>query len=102
MSLLTREGEVVIAKRIEAGEQEIQLEVGRSPVFLNYAIELSEALKEGVVRVRDLFADDDASAEGDSASESDDDASEDLEEVDEESAEANASAEEERDKEAVL
>src|SRR5690606_24820759 len=39
VSLLTREGEVVIAKRIEEGQKEILSEVGRSPVALSYAIE---------------------------------------------------------------
>ncbi|MCB0325905.1 MAG: hypothetical protein KDD69_20150, partial [Bdellovibrionales bacterium] len=39
VSLLTREGEVVIAKRIEEGQHEVQYEVGRSPVALTYVIE---------------------------------------------------------------
>ena len=60
VSLLTREGEVVIAKRIEEGQKEILREVGRSPVALSYAMELAEGLKEETVRVRDLFADDDS------------------------------------------
>jgi RNA polymerase primary sigma factor len=55
VSLLTREGEVVIAKRIEEGQLEIMREVNRSPVTLEYIIELAEGLKEGTVRVRDLF-----------------------------------------------
>ena len=63
VSLLTREGEVVIAKRIEEGQKEVLREVGSSPVTLAYAVELAEALKEGAVRVRDLFADDDSSSE---------------------------------------
>ena len=69
VSLLTREGEVVIAKRIEEGQLEVLREVGSSPVALAYAIELAEALKEGTVRVRDLFADDDSSNETESEEE---------------------------------
>ena len=62
VSLLTREGEVVIAKKIEKGQQDIEEEVYRTPVALSYIIELGEDLKEGRVRVRDLF-DDDTSSE---------------------------------------
>src|SRR5262249_42318811 len=63
VSLLTREGEVVIAKRIEEGQLEVLRELRRSPVYLQYILELAEMLKEGTVRVRDLFADEDAAAE---------------------------------------
>lgn len=83
VSLLTREGEVVIAKRIEAGEIEILVEVGRSPVALQYVIELADQLKAGLVRLRDLFADDDTPAE---ESDSDDDSDEDTEGEEEEAA----------------
>jgi len=61
VSLLTREGEVVIAKKIEQGQKDIEEEVYRSPVALSYIIELGEELKEGRVRVRDLFEDDSSS-----------------------------------------
>ena len=74
VSLLTREGEVVIAKRIERGQIEIKEEIGRSPVSLLYVLEIVDGLKEGNVRVRDLFADDDSSdseAEDDSSNDSD-------------------------------
>lgn len=59
VSLLTREGEVVIAKRIEEGQKEVLLEVGRSPVAIVYVMELANGLREETYRVRDLFADDD-------------------------------------------
>jgi len=65
VSLLTREGEVVIAKRIEEGELEISTEMGRSPVTLKYALDLGEALKEGRVRVKDLYDEEDNSQEED-------------------------------------
>ncbi len=80
VSLLTREGEVVIAKRIEEGENEILHEVGRSPVALSYVVELSESLKEGVVRVRDLFADEDTSSENTDEADDDEGEGEDGEE----------------------
>ena len=60
VSLLTREGEVVIAKRIEEGQFEILNEINRSPVTLLYALDLADQLKEGTLRIRDLFGDDDA------------------------------------------
>ena len=63
VSLLTREGEVVIAKRIEDGQIEIRTEIGRSPVSLSYVFDLSEALREDKLRVRDLFAEEEASPE---------------------------------------
>lgn len=61
VSLLTREGEVVIAKRIEEGQKRVQLEVNRSPIAVNYVIDLAEQLKLGAVRVRELFAEEDTS-----------------------------------------
>lgn len=65
VSLLTREGEVVIAKRIEEGEQEISREMGRSPVCIKYALDLGEALKEGRVRVKDLYDEEENAQEED-------------------------------------
>lgn len=69
VSLLTREGEVVIAKRIEEGQLEIQALVNRAPALLSYIIELSEGLENGTVRVRDLFADDDSSQQSEDSEE---------------------------------
>ena len=71
VSLLTREGEVVIAKRIEQGEIEVLREVGSSPVALDYVVELAEALKEGTVRVRDLFIDDTSETETEESNDDD-------------------------------
>src|SRR5437899_9697710 len=42
--LLSREQEVEIAKRIEAGENEVEEEVLGSPVTLDYVIKLGEAI----------------------------------------------------------
>ena len=60
VSLLTREGEVVIAKKIEQGQIDTRRELHRAPLYLSYIIELGELLKEGLVRTKDIFAEDEA------------------------------------------
>jgi len=54
VSLLTREGEVEIAKRIEEGENEVLEILMRSPVGVREILTVGEKLKRGTVRVRDL------------------------------------------------
>lgn len=53
--LLSREQEVEIAKRIEAGEQEVEDEVLKSPVTLDYLIDLGERVEAGDADPRDIF-----------------------------------------------
>jgi RNA polymerase primary sigma factor len=53
--LLTREQEVEIAKRIEAGENEVEEEVLKSPVMLDYIIRLGERIEAGDADLRDIF-----------------------------------------------
>src|SRR5438445_2673487 len=53
--LLSREQEVEIAKRIEAGEQEVEDEVLRSPVTLDYNIRMGELVEIGEADLRDIF-----------------------------------------------
>ena len=54
VSLLTREGEVEIAKRIEEGERRLlELALG-SPVAVPYILELHERIKRGQVRIKDV------------------------------------------------
>jgi RNA polymerase primary sigma factor len=53
--LLSREQEVEIAKRIEAGEQEVEDEVLKSPVTLDYLIDLGERVEAGEADPRDIF-----------------------------------------------
>jgi RNA polymerase primary sigma factor len=60
VSLLTREGEVVIAKKIEQGQLDTRRELHRAPLYLSYIMELGELLKEGLIRTKDIFAEDDA------------------------------------------
>ncbi|MGC4115926.1 MAG: RNA polymerase sigma factor RpoD [Myxococcales bacterium] len=57
VSLLTREGEVEIAKRIEDGEKEVLRAVMGSPLAINEILELGEKLKKGKMRVRDIIKD---------------------------------------------
>ncbi len=54
VSLLTREGEVEIAKRIEEGENEILEILLRSTIGLQEIFNIGEKLKKGTVRARDL------------------------------------------------
>jgi RNA polymerase primary sigma factor len=54
--LLSREQEVEIAKRIEAGEFEVEDEVLRSPVTLDFVIEMGERVEAGEDNLlRDIF-----------------------------------------------
>ena len=53
--LLSREQEVEIAKRIEAGEMEVEDEVLRSPVALDRIIEIAEQIESGEAELRDIF-----------------------------------------------
>jgi RNA polymerase primary sigma factor len=53
--LLSREQEVEIAKRIEAGENEVEEEVLRSAVTLDLVIEMGAQVEAGEADLRDLF-----------------------------------------------
>ena len=53
-SLLTREGEVEICKRIEEGENEILASVVTSPLAIQQIVELGCELREGKLRLKDL------------------------------------------------
>jgi RNA polymerase primary sigma factor len=57
VSLLTREGEVEIAKRIEEGETKVFEVMLGSKVGIAEIIDLSEKLKKGKVRVKDIVKD---------------------------------------------
>lgn len=63
VSLLTREGEVVIAKRIEEGEFEIANEIGRSPIALKYVVDLGDALRDGLVRMKDILEEEESNTD---------------------------------------
>ncbi len=59
VSLLSREGEVEIAKKIEEGEKQVIEEVLSSPLALRYVLELGEKLSRHEVRVREIIKDGD-------------------------------------------
>ena len=55
VSLLTREGEVEIAKRIEQGEKNM-LEIAlRSPVAVPYSLEMYDRVRRAQVRIKDVI-----------------------------------------------
>ena len=56
VSLLTREGEVEIAKRIEAGEEDELRVVLKSPIVWNWLLELGDLIRRGKREVNELFA----------------------------------------------
>jgi RNA polymerase primary sigma factor len=60
VSLLTREGEVEIAKRIEDGELKVFEVILKSKVGLEEILDLGEKLKKGKIRVRDVVKDGEA------------------------------------------
>ncbi len=57
VSLLTREGEVEIAKRIEEGEKEVMRVVLESPLAMQEIQNLAERLKRGKLRIREVLKD---------------------------------------------
>src|SRR5207302_9105583 len=57
VSLLTREGEVEIAKRIEQGEHMILGAILNSPVAVREIIDLGDKLRKHKIRVKDIIRD---------------------------------------------
>jgi RNA polymerase primary sigma factor len=55
VSLLSREGEVEIAKKIENGENQVIKEVLSSPLALTHVLDLGEKLAEREIRVREII-----------------------------------------------
>ncbi len=55
VSLLSREGEVEIAKKIEEGENRVIHEVLSSPLALTYVLDLGEKLAQHEIRVREII-----------------------------------------------
>ncbi len=64
VSLLSREGEVEIAKKIEKGDNQVLHEVLTSPLALTYILSLGDQLADHEIRVREIIKD-----EGDEESE---------------------------------
>ena len=62
--LLTREGEVAIAKRIESGEQRVLTVISGSELALMEIVELGERLAAGTVTLREIVRDGDEDLDG--------------------------------------
>jgi RNA polymerase primary sigma factor len=94
VSLLTREGEVEIAKRIEEGEKEVLAAVLSSSIAIREILELGEKLRKGKIRIREIVKDagEEQPVEGEEES---------LDEVEEVEAAVEAEAEGEEAVEAV-
>ena len=73
VSLLTREGEVEIAKKIEAGLKTVRTETLRQPLTLGYVVNLFEQVRNEEVRMRDLFVEEEAEVPSDEEKEENDD-----------------------------
>ncbi len=71
VSLLTREGEVEIAKRIEEGEKEVLHAVLGSSIAIKEILDLGDRLRKGKIRVREIIKDsgEETSAEPEEAEE---------------------------------
>jgi RNA polymerase primary sigma factor len=52
--LLTREGEVAIAQRIERGQLKTQKAIARSPIAVKEVLSIGEELEAGTVNIRDI------------------------------------------------
>jgi RNA polymerase primary sigma factor len=57
VSLLTREGEVEVAKRIEAGEKRVLATILRSSIAVREILEIGEKVRNGTLRARDVVRD---------------------------------------------
>ena len=64
--LLTREGEILLAKRIENGSRRAQRAVTRSPIAVAELLKIGDELAAGALSIRDVvtFSDQSAPAEG--------------------------------------
>ena len=69
VSLLTREGEVEIAKRIERGEQQVFTVIIGCPVTIKEVLALGEKLRKGTIRLKEVIRgfEDEEIPEGDDA-----------------------------------
>jgi len=76
VSLLTREGEVEIAKRIEEGEKEVLASVLASSIAIKEILDLGDRLRKAKIRVREIIKDsgEESPAEGETDSEAEEEA----------------------------
>lgn len=64
VNLLTRDGEVDIAKRIEQGEIEVLDSVLGTPICLSEILELGDRLKKGKIRVKEIVKENEPGEDG--------------------------------------
>jgi RNA polymerase primary sigma factor len=64
VSLLTRDGEVEIAKRIEEGEMEVLDAVLATPICLMEILDLGDRLKKGKIRVKEIVKENESGEDG--------------------------------------
>lgn len=64
VSLLTRDGEVEIAKRIEDGELQVIDAVLQTPICLSEILELGDRLKKGKIRVKEIVKENESGEDG--------------------------------------
>ena len=104
VSLLTREGEVEIAKRIESGLVAVRDQLLKQPAALTYVVGLFDMVKADQIRLRDLFAEEDAQAESEKEEEEEEEQEPQFDENGEEIAPkpAPANEEDEQQKKAFL
>ena len=65
VSLLTREGEVEIAKRIESGLLAVREQLLKQPIALDFVVGLFDRVKNDEIRLRDLFAEEETEQDSD-------------------------------------
>src|SRR5712692_8654751 len=53
--LLTREGEIELAKRIERGQAAVRKALSRSPLVIREILGMAEDLRRGTVNIRDIL-----------------------------------------------
>jgi RNA polymerase primary sigma factor len=64
VSLLTRDGEVEIAKRIEEGELEVLDAVLATPICLSEILDLGDRLRKGKIRVKEIVKENESGEDG--------------------------------------
>jgi RNA polymerase primary sigma factor len=64
VSLLTRDGEVEIAKRIEEGEVEVLDAVLATPICLGEILDLGDRLRKGKIRVKEIVKENESGEDG--------------------------------------
>jgi RNA polymerase primary sigma factor len=101
VELLSREGEIAIAKRIEAGRDTMILGLCESPITFNAIIDWSTALNEGTMQLREILDLDAMLTKGPSAEQVESAEDDDTGEISEKTAGTSFKEEEEPEEEAA-